>query len=102
MTHRFLQGVTRALLAMGGVPIPEGVIVTRDQKDFDYKETFPAVVKPTRMENSVGVELVHTKEEMEVAARRGNFAEARNAQEQVRFWILGQYDSCLTHGVQNR
>ena len=50
----------------------------------------------------VKVLLNEAKEEMEVAARRGNFAEARNAQEQVRFWILGQYDSCLTHGVQNR
>ena len=55
---------------MGGVPIPEGVVITRDQKDFDYKETFPAVVKPTRMENSVGVELVHNKEEMEAAIER--------------------------------
>ena len=67
MHHGFLEGVTRALLAMGGVPIPEGVVITRDQNDFDYKETFPAVVKPTRMENSVGVELVHNKEEMEAA-----------------------------------
>ena len=34
----------------------------------------------------VKVLLNEAKEEMEVAARRGNFAEARNAQEQVRFW----------------
>ena len=47
--------------------MPEGLVVTREDGSPEYNGPFPAVVKPTRMENSVGVELVHDKDEMEEA-----------------------------------
>ena len=47
--------------------MPDGLVVTKEENDWDYNGAFPAVVKPTKMENSVGVELVHNKEEMEAA-----------------------------------
>ena len=63
-------GVTRAILTQAGVKMPDGLVVTREENDWDYNGAFPAVVKPTKMENSVGVELVRTKEEMEAAIER--------------------------------
>ena len=63
-------GVTRAILTQAGVNMPDGLVVTKEENDWDYNGAFPAVVKPTKMENSVGVELVRTKEEMEAAIER--------------------------------
>ena len=42
-------------------------MTTKYDEPLDYKGTFPVVVKPTKMENSVGVTLVHDKEELELA-----------------------------------
>ena len=50
--------------------MPDGLVVTKEENDWDYNGAFPAVVKPTKMENSVGVELVRNKEEMEAAIER--------------------------------
>ena len=50
--------------------VPDGLVVTKGEKSLEYKGPFPAVVKPTRMENSVGVELVRNKAEMEAAVER--------------------------------
>ena len=50
--------------------LPEGLVLTRGENSLKYKGLFPAVVKPTRMENSVGVELVQDKAEMEAALER--------------------------------
>jgi len=62
------KGVTRAILTQAGVPMPDGLVVTREENGSpEYNGPFPAVVKPTRMENSVGVELVRDKDEMEAA-----------------------------------
>ena len=63
-------GVTRAILTQAGVKMPDGLVVTKEENDWDYNGAFPAVVKPTKMENSVGVELVRNKEEMEAAIER--------------------------------
>ena len=63
-------GVTRAILTQAGVNMPDGLVVTKEENDWDYNGAFPAVVKPTKVENSVGVELVRTKEEMEAAIER--------------------------------
>lgn len=60
-------GVTRAILAQAGVGVPSGVVITRNDDSSDYRAAFPAVVKPTRMENSVGVSLVRDRQEMEAA-----------------------------------
>ena len=60
-------GVTRAILAQAGVGVPSGVVITRNDDNLDYKDSFPAVVKPTMMENSVGVCLVRDRVEMEAA-----------------------------------
>ena len=69
MTVRCL-GVTRAILSEAGVLVPDGLVVTKGENTLEYKGPFPAVVKPTRMENSVGVELVRNKAEMEAAMER--------------------------------
>jgi len=58
------KGVTRGILTQAGVPMPEGVVVTRGENGLEYNGPFPAVVKPTKMENSVGVKIVRDKEEM--------------------------------------
>ena len=50
--------------------MPDGLVVIKEENDWDYNGPFPAVVKPTKVENSVGVELVRTKEEMEAAIER--------------------------------
>jgi len=64
------KGVTRAILTQAGVKMPDGLVVTKEENDWEYNGAFPAVVKPTKMENSVGVELVQTKEEMDAAIER--------------------------------
>ena len=63
------SGVSRAILAEAGLPVPEGVILVREEDDPElaYPGPFPAVVKPTLMENSVGVELVRNTREMRAA-----------------------------------
>ena len=62
-----IVAVTRAVLSQAGVPVPSGVVITRNDDNLDYKDSFPAVVKPTMMENSVGVCLVRDRVEMEAA-----------------------------------
>ena len=64
--------MTRAILTEAEVLLPEGLVLTRGENSLKYKGPFPAVVKPTRMENSVGVEVVQDKAEMEVAMERAN------------------------------
>lgn len=64
------KGVTRAILTEAEVLLPDGLVLTRGETSLRYKGPFPAVVKPTRMENSVGVELVQDKAEMEAAMER--------------------------------
>ena len=61
--------MSRAILAEAGLPVPEGVILVGEEDDPElaYPGPFPAVVKPTLMENSVGVELVRNTREMRVA-----------------------------------
>ena len=63
------SGVSRAVLAEAGLPVPEGVILVRgeDDPELAYTGPFPAVVKPTLMENSVGVEMVRNTQEMRAA-----------------------------------
>jgi len=58
------KGVTRGILTQAGVPMPEGAVITRGENSMEYNGPFPAVVKPTKMENSVGVKIVRDKEEM--------------------------------------
>ena len=68
------KATTRALLLQAGVKVPHGTVLHKtafnsqqfslsnllEQHSLDY----PLVVKPTRMEASVGVHLVHSKEDM--------------------------------------
>jgi len=61
------KAATRALLLQAGVPVPRGVVVGRADTNIRYEGGFPAVVKPCKMENSVGVAIVHSKEEMHQA-----------------------------------
>ena len=63
-------GITRAILTQAGVKMPDGLVVTKEENNWEYNGPFPAVVKPTKMENSVGVELVQTREKMEAAIER--------------------------------
>jgi len=58
------KGITRGILESAGLPVPEGVVMVDGDEDAKYHGSFPAVVKPTHMENSVGVEMVHDAEEM--------------------------------------
>ena len=64
-----MLGVSRAILAEAGLPVPEGVILVSEEDDPElaWPGPFPAVVKPTLMENSVGVELVRNTREMRAA-----------------------------------
>jgi len=55
---------TRALLLQAGLPVPRGVVVTKGDTEVPYIGPFPAVVKPCKMENSVGVEIVRDMEQM--------------------------------------
>jgi len=61
------KAATRALLLQAGLPVPHGVVVGRGDHCVRYDAGFPAVVKPCKMENSVGVQIVHNEEEMEEA-----------------------------------
>lgn len=68
------KATSRALLLQVGVKVPHGTIVHKEMfssEDFSpenllqmHNLSFPLVVKPTRMEASVGVILVHTVSEM--------------------------------------
>ena len=58
------SGITRGILESAGLPVPEGVVMVDGDEDAKYHGSFPAVVKPTHMENSVGVEMVHDADEM--------------------------------------
>jgi len=60
------KGITRAILLQAGVPVPTGLVMTKYEPQ-DYKGPFPVVVKPTKMENSVGVTLVYNKAELDLA-----------------------------------
>jgi len=64
------KGATRALLLQAGVPIPEGNVFTKNTNhEKTYVAGFPAVVKPTRMENSIGVHLVNDNMELKKALK---------------------------------
>jgi len=60
------KGITRAILLQAGVPVPTGLVITQ-YEPLDYQGPFPVVVKPTKMENSVGVTLVQDKADLELA-----------------------------------
>jgi len=64
------KAATRALLLQAGVPVPQGVVVGRSDKVVHYDGGFPAVVKPCKMENSMGVKIVHNEEEMNKALEK--------------------------------
>lgn len=73
------KGTSRAVLVQGGVNVPPGQVLVRADIQDDYRraavrpcytEGYPAVVKPTRMENSVGVEVVRSEEELGAALER--------------------------------
>ena len=61
------KGTTRAILLHAGLPVPNGEVVVKGDNSPHYLAGFPAVVKPCKMENSVGVEIVQNKEEMKKA-----------------------------------
>jgi len=60
------KGITRAILLQSDVSVPSGLVLTKFD-NIDYHGPFPAVVKPTMMENSVGVSLVFDKIGLDVA-----------------------------------
>ena len=64
--------MSRAILAEAGLPVPEGVILVRGEDDVElaYTGPYPAVVKPTLMENSVGVEIVRDPQQLRAAVQR--------------------------------
>ena len=65
--------MSRAILAEAGLPVPEGVILVRGEEDdveLAYTGPYPAVVKPTLMENSVGVEIVRDPQQLRAAIQR--------------------------------
>merc|ERR1711892_571355 len=64
------KAATRALLLQAGVPVPQGVVVGRSDEVVHYDGGFPAVVKPCKMENSMGVKIVHNEEEMNSALEK--------------------------------
>ena len=64
------KGISRAILVQGGVKVADGEVLVRGE-EVRYGGRYPAVVKPTKMENSVGVEIVHNEEEMRAAVERG-------------------------------
>ena len=74
------KSTTRALLIQAGVKVPDGAIIHKRMffsKSFSaeaflntHSLTFPLVVKPTRMEASRGVVLVHTTQQMEDALNK--------------------------------
>ena len=57
-------GITRGILESAGLPVPPGVVMVAGDVEAKYEGSFPAVVKSSHMENSVGVEIVHNAEEM--------------------------------------
>merc|ERR1719483_698590 len=73
------KATSRALLLQAGVQVPHGAVLHKQvftSKDFTpahfmelHNLSFPLVVKPTRMEASVGVILVHTDDELVAALR---------------------------------
>ena len=65
-----MSGITRGILISNNISVPSGVVMDKTDKTSKYKGPFPAVVKPAKMENSVGVEMVHDDEEMEAALER--------------------------------
>jgi len=59
------KAATRALLLQADLPVPPGTIVTKNQSK--YQGSLPAVVKPSKMENSVGVHLVRNEDDLQSA-----------------------------------
>jgi len=64
------KGITRGILTSQGLPIAKGSIFVKGDKGACYSGGFPAVVKPSKMENSVGIELVEDHEQMYAALER--------------------------------
>lgn len=58
---------SRAKMIAAGLPVPEGMLLDKFSLVKDIKPSLPCVVKPTTMENSVGVTLVHKQEDVEDA-----------------------------------
>ena len=65
-----LSGITRGILVSNNIPVPDGVVMTAEDPAEKYPGPFPAVVKPTKMENSVGVEIVEDYDQMQGALER--------------------------------
>lgn len=61
------KGVTRALLAEGGIPIARGVTVSKDDASRAKTIPLPAVVKPCSCGSSVGIAIATTEEERDAA-----------------------------------
>jgi len=64
------KGTTRGLLLKASLPVPRGVVMMKGDTSVHYAGGFPAVVKPCKMENSVGVEIVQNKKEMIAALEK--------------------------------
>ncbi|MEE3420736.1 MAG: D-alanine--D-alanine ligase [Lachnospiraceae bacterium] len=66
--------LTKTMLKAGGVPVPEGFTMTRDDYDTELQAhglDFPVVVKVCCGGSSVGVYIVHNQEEYEKAVHDG-------------------------------
>lgn len=61
------KGVTRALLAAGGLPTARGVTVTAAERASVATVPLPSVVKPCSCGSSVGIAVVTTEEERQKA-----------------------------------
>ena len=64
------KGITKGILMSQGLSVPKGSIFVKGDKCASYSGGFPAVVKPSKMENSVGVELVCDTEQLYAALER--------------------------------
>jgi len=60
------KGSSRGLMELFQLPIPKGLLLdeTTDLDDIVESLDFPCVVKPTTTENSLGISLVHTRQEL--------------------------------------
>ena len=58
------KAVTRALMIECGIPCPPGKVARKEDIINVDEIEYPCVVKPTTTENSIGITLVHAKEQM--------------------------------------
>ena len=69
------KALTRSLLTAHNLPCPPGILLVRDTLDTDIsklsqKLEYPCVVKPTTTENSVGMTLVRSEDQLEAALEK--------------------------------